>query len=204
MLKKILMAAMVLASFTFAETFGVHAGANMSSLYGDGDAAEYSTNGFGFNAGLTGKLAFKDLPISFIAEAEIDMRNSGNSERKDFSMTEWALDIPVLVRFDFLGFLFVEAGPSFNFNLSTSTTDKVAGKEVTTKWNGEKLNPETNTFEFGLAFGVGTSIIPSVDIDFRVNLGLTNVRADETALGKTVEFDAKNLQFALGLSFWIM
>ena len=56
--------------------------------------------------------------------------------------------------------------------------------------------------EFGVVFGVGTGIVPFVDIDFRVNLGLTNLYADQEILGKTIEVDASMLQFALGATYW--
>lgn len=195
MFKKILMAALVLASFTFAETFGVHAAGNMSTMYGDD--ADHASTGVGFNAGLAGKFAFKDLPIAISPEVLIDMRNSGSDQDDNYSMTEWALEIPVMVRFDILGLVFVEAGPSFNFNLATGWETKNLEKD----YDGDELN----TFEFGLGFGVGTGIIPMVDIDFRVNLGLTKIFADyETKLATVKAADQKSLQFALGVSFWIM
>ena len=51
-------------------------------------------------------------------------------------------------------------------------------------------------------FGVGTGIVPFVDIDFRVNLGLTNLYAEQKVLGNTIEIDASMLQFALGATYW--
>lgn len=192
MFKKIILAALFVASFVSAETIGIHAAGTMSSLWGD-DADGISSK-IGFNAGFAGKVAFKDLPITIAPEVLIDMRRVGSDDDDDFTLTEWALDIPVMVRFEVLKLFFVEAGPSFDFNLNTSSETKVLNKTVETDY-------DENTFEFGLAFGVGTDIIPMVDIDFRVNLGLTDI-FDKPDYGNQV--DASNLQFALGVSFWIM
>lgn len=197
MFKKILLAAAVLVSAASAIEFGPHVGGNMSTMYGDD--AEHVSAGVGFNAGLAAKFAFKDSPISIAPEVVIDMRNTGLDNNDDYSMTEWSLDIPVMIRCELLGLFYFEAGPSFNFNLSTSTEDKVLGKEVSDDVDSDLLN----TFEFGLSFGVGTNLISSLDIDFRVNMALTDFWAEQKVLGKTVQADASSLQFALGVSVWL-
>lgn len=197
MFKKILLAAAVLVSAASAIEFGPHIAGNMTTQYGD--EAEHVSAGVGFNAGLAAKFAFKDSPLSIVPEVVIDMRNTGNDNKDDFSMTEWALDIPVMIRCELLGLFYFEAGPSFNFNLSTSTEDKVLGKEVSDDIDSDLLN----SFEFGLNFGIGTNIISAVDIDFRVGLALTQFYAEQKVLGKAVQADAKNLQFALGASIWL-
>ncbi|SHL25905.1 porin family protein [Fibrobacter sp. UWEL] len=193
MFKKILIAALMVASFSFAQiNFGVHAAANMSTLWGDD--AENAETGIGFSAGLGMKISLPLLPITVAPEVLIDMRNM--TDDNDATLTEWALEVPVLVRLSLLPILYVEAGPTFALNLSVSGEDD-DGNEV--EFNDDYFN----TFEFGLAFGVGTGIVPFVDIDFRVNLGLTNMVADiENPLGKDVEVNAKNLQFALGATYW--
>lgn len=193
MFKKILIAALMVASFSFAQiNFGVHAAANMSTLWGDD--VEDAETGIGFSAGLGMKISLPLLPITVAPEVLIDMRNM--TDDNDATLTEWALEVPVLVRLSLLPILYVEAGPTFALNLSVSAEDD-DGNEV------EFDDDYFNTFEFGLAFGIGTGIVPFVDIDFRVNLGLTNMIADiENPLGKDVEVNAKNLQFALGATYW--
>ena len=100
----------------------------------------------------------------------------------------------MLVRFSLLPILYLEAGPELAFNLSTSTD---YGSKVTVKADDDAFN----TVEFDLVFGVGTGILPLVDIDFRVILGLTNIYDDESIAG-TSELDIKNMQFALGATYW--
>ena len=192
MFKKILLAAVVAVSASFAQiNFGVHAGVDMNTFWGD-DAEDAST-GFGFQAGGAVKVSLPMLPITLAPELLIDMRNI--DESAEVTMTEWAIDIPVLVRFSILPILYVEAGPMLAFNLSVSAEDD-DGHEVT--YDDDAFN----TVEFDLVFGVGTGIVPLVDIDFRVNLGLTNFFAEQKILGTTVEVDASNLQFALGATYW--
>lgn len=204
MFKKILMTAMVVASAAFAQIgVGVHAAGTVSNLYGD--QAEKVTAGVGFSAGIGAKISLPLLPITIAPEVLIDMRNTGIDGMDDYSMTEWALDIPVMVRFSLLPILYVEAGPSFNFNLATGTHDVIAKRDVDTDIPGESLN----SFEFGLAFGVGTGIVPFLDIDFRVNLGLTNTFSDKYSvagitIGTGKEPDMSNLQFALGVTYWFL
>lgn len=207
MFKKILLAAAVLVSAASAIEFGPRVGGNMTTMWGDD--AEKITSGFGFNAGIAAKLAFKDSRISITPEVMIDMRNTGNEDLEkindSYSMTEWALDIPVMIRCELLGLFYIEAGPSFNFNLATSsTTDPKIGKKHTDDFESE----EVKSFEFDLSFGVGTNIISTVDLDFRVNMGLTNIFTDKVniagfTLSKGKAPAMKNLQFALGASIWL-
>lgn len=190
MFKKIILAALMVAGISFAQLdYGIHGAANMSTFYGDdvGDAA----TGVGFSAGLAAKFAIPMVAI--VPEVLIDMRNMsreyGNYET---TLTEWALEIPVMVRVSVLPILFLEAGPTFAFNLSVSEEDS-DGNEI------EYDDDAFNTFEFGVAFGLGTGLIPFLDIDFRVNMGITNWMADPK-IGEAP--DASNLQFALGATYW--
>lgn len=193
MFKKILLAAVLAATASFAQiNFGVHAGVDMNTMWGD-DVDDDAATGVGFNAGAALKVSLPLLPITIAPEVLIDMRNMDVS--KNVTWTEWALDIPVLVRFSLLPILYLEAGPELAINLSVSAEDD-DGNEV--KYDDDYFN----TMEFGVVFGVGTGIVPFVDIDFRVNLGLTNLYAEQKVLGNTIEIDASMLQFALGATYW--
>ena len=191
MLKKIILAAVVAATASFAQiNFGVHAGVDLNTLWGDD--TEDAASGIGFQAGAAAKISLPMLPITIAPEVLIDMRNY--DLREDVTTTEWALDIPVLLRISLLPILYLEAGPELAFNLSTSTD---VGDKITFKADDDNFN----TVEFDLVFGVGTGILPLVDIDFRVILGLTNIYDDDSIAG-TSELDIKNMQFALGATYW--
>lgn len=193
MFKKILLAAVLAATASFAQiNFGVHAGVDMNTMWGD-DVDDDAATGIGFQAGAALKVSLPLLPITIAPEVLIDMRNLDIA--KNVTWTEWALDIPVLVRFSLLPILYVEAGPELAINLSVSAEDDDG--------NERKFDDDAfNTMEFDVVFGVGTGIVPFVDIDFRVILGLTNIYAEQKVLGQTIEVDASNLQFALGATYW--
>ena len=199
MFKKIILAAALAATASFAQlSFGVHAGGDINNVWGD--ATEDSESGIGFNFGGAIKFSLPLLPLTVEANVLADMRNyEFEYSLADYSVTQWNIDIPVLARFSPLPIIFIEAGPQFSFNLSQYAEDS-AGDEIKAF---EDLLP-TNSFEFDLVFGIGTGIIPFIDVDFRVVLGLTDVYEEHDGLtkGTTVAIDASNLQFVLGATYW--
>ena len=194
MFKKILLAAVLAATASFAQiNLGVHAGVDMNTMWGD-DVDDDAATGIGFNAGVGMKISLPLLPITVAPEVLIDMRNLDIA--KNLTWTEWALDIPVLVRFSLLPILYVEAGPQLAMNLSVSVEDDDGNEK-------EYDDDAFNTMEFDVVFGVGTGIVPFVDIDFRVILGLTKIYSDYEVGNLTVKAkDASNMQFALGATYW--
>ena len=204
MLKKILLVAFVAATASFAQiNFGARVGADLNTLWGD-DAEDVGTS-VGFNAGLGVKISLPLLPITLAPELLVDMRNFNNELslfKEKVSLTTWAIDIPVMVRFSLLPILYIEGGPQFAFNISTTGEFE----------NGKDAHVddyyEYNTFEFDLAFGVGTGIVPFVDIDFRVVLGMSNFIDDFSDAGVIPQLlgsevpEAANLQFMLGVTYW--
>ena len=199
MFKKIILAAALAATASFAQlSFGVHAGGDINNVWGD--ATENSESGIGFNFGGAVKFSLPLLPLTVEANVLADMRNYEiEYALADYSVTQWNIDIPVLARFSPLPIIFIEAGPQFSFNLSQYAEDS-AGDEI-------KLFDDVmpmNSFELDLVFGAGTGIIPFVDVDFRVVLGLTDVYEEHDGLtkGTTVAIDMSNLQFVLGATYW--
>lgn len=198
MFKKIILAAALAATASFAQlSFGVHAGGDINNVWGDD--SDNSEAGIGFNFGGAVKFSLPLLPLTVEANVLADMRNyEMDYSITDYSVTQWNIDIPVLARFSFLPILFVEAGPMFSFNISQYAEDS-AGDEIKAF---EDVLP-TNSFEFDLVFGIGTGIIPFIDVDFRVNMGLTNIYQDVTVpLVGTSEVKISNLQFVLGATYW--
>ena len=122
------------------------------------------------------------------------MRNFSYEPSGEFSITTWALDIPVLARYSPLPVFYIEAGPQIAFNLST-TSDKVANKDISDVF-------DINTFEFDLVLGGGTDIVPFVDIDFRVVLGLSDWMSGVKGELGSDPWDTSNLQFILGATYW--
>ena len=195
MFKKIILAAALAATASFAQlSFGVHAGGDLNNVWGDD--TDNSESGIGFNFGGAIKFSLPLLPLTVEANVLADMRNyEFENGITDYSVTQWNIDIPVLARFSPLPIIFIEAGPQFSFNISQSAED-ASGDEIK---NFDKLLP-MNSFEFDLVFGLGTGIIPFVDVDFRVVLGMTNIY--DVPLVGSAEINASNLQFVLGATYW--
>ena len=168
----------------------------MSTLWDDG--SDDVNASIGFNAGAAVKVSLPMLPITLAPEVLIDMRNYNIEDLAKTSITQWNIDVPILVRFSPLPILYLEAGPQLSFNLAMSAEDEDG--------NEDKIFEDmyqTNTFEFDLVFGVGTGIVPFVDIDFRVNLGMTETFDEIETLG-LANYQPKmaSLQFALGATYW--
>lgn len=198
MFKKIILAATLAATASFAQlSFGVHAGGDLNNVWGDD--TDNSESGIGFNFGGAIKFSLPLLPLTVEANVLADMRNYEFEQAiTDYNVTQWNIDIPVLARFSPLPIIFIEAGPQFSFNISQSAED-ASGDEIK---NFDKLLP-MNSFEFDLVFGLGTGIIPFVDVDFRVVLGMTNIYDDiDVPLVGSAEINASNLQFVLGATYW--
>ena len=199
MFKKIILAAALAATASFAQiSFGVHAGGNMNNVWGDD--TENSEAAIGFNFGGAIKVSLPLLPLTVEANVLADMRTYEMEYAiTDYRVTQWNVDLPVLVRFSPLPILFVEAGPQFSFNLSQSAEDS-AGDEIKLF---DDLMP-MNSFEFDIVAGVGTGIIPFIDVDFRVVLGMTDIFEEKDGLtkGSKVAIDMSNMQFILGATYW--
>ena len=195
MFKKILLMAAIAVTASFAQlNIGVHAGLDFNTLWGDG--SDDASTSIGFNAGLGAKFSLPLLPITLAPEVLIDMRNYGTD---DSHVTQWNIDVPVLMRFSVLPILYLEAGPYASFNLAMSAEDDDGHQDKAF----EELY-QTKLFEFGLAFGAGTGILPFVDIDLRLSLGLSNLYDKVEYGGLLDDYQPKmsSMQIALGATYW--
>lgn len=184
------------ASSAFAQfNLGGHAAANFSSLYGD-DTDDVPW-GLGFNAGVAAKIGIAGI-IAVAPEVDFDMRRQSDD---DATWTTLALEIPILARINVLPILFIEAGPQIAFLLSSKQEVEFGGETVTTDYGDLDM---LNTFEFGLAAGVGFSVLPSLDVNFRSAFGLTSIVDGKDLLGNDIDVDIKHIQFQVGATYWFM
>lgn len=196
-MKKILLLVAVMlfaASSAFAQfSLGGRAAANFGTIYGDD--ADDAPWGLGFAAGVSAKIGINPM-IGIVPDLDLNLRRVADDK---MTWTVWALEVPVMVRFNATSQLFLEAGPMLSFLLSGKyDLDDDAGMEAA-DW-GKYLN----TVEFGLSFGAGFSIMPKLDINARFNLGLTS-ELEEIDMGLAkVELDQKNMQFQVGATYWFM
>lgn len=197
----ILAAVLMATGLSFAQiNVGGRAALNFGTLYGDD--ADDAPWGLGFAAGVSAKIGLASN-MSIVPDVDINLRRNADDEA---TWSVWALEIPVMFRFNATPELFLEAGPMISFLLSGELSyedDNVeaAAEEFGTPDYGDYLN----TFEFGLAFGAGYAVMPNLDINARFNLGLTSEieEIDMGMFGK-MEIIQKNMQIQVGATYWFM
>ena len=172
---------------------GGHAAANFSSLYGD--HTDDVPWGFGFAAGVAAKVAVTPM-ISVVPEVDINLRRQSDD---DVTWKTWALEIPILARISPMPLLYVEVGPQLGFLLSSEQEQEIGAHTVTTDLGKLKV---LNTFEFGLAAGLGYTVIPNLDVNFRTAFGLTSIVDGKKWVG--TDDSVKNIQFQVGATYWFM
>lgn len=196
-MNKILMSFMVLAMLattSFAQNVGGHLALNFGTTIG-----EYNEDvswGLGVNAGVAAK--FTLIPMLDLApEIDFEMRRASDD---DVTWTTMAINIPVLLRVNVMPQLFLEVGPTVAFLLSSEMETDVTelGDVATVSMDlGSDEIDVLETFELGLAAGAGFTVMPKLDLNFRVAMGLTSLVSDDVG-------EAKNLQLQLGGTYWFL
>lgn len=201
-MKKIslIFAAVLLATgLSFAQiSVGGHAAVNFSTLYGDGADEMDVPWGLGFAAGVAGKIAVNEM-IGIVPEIDIDLRRQSDD---DATWSTWALEIPILARINVMPQLFLEVGPQIAFLLSSELEEDYGAGTVTLDLGDSDVDA-LNTFEFALAAGVGYSVMPKLDVNFRFALGLTSI-VDGKKLWVTDDLACKHMQLQVGATYWFM
>ncbi|SIN89455.1 porin family protein [Fibrobacter sp. UWB11] len=199
MFKKIILAAALVVSAAFAQSpvnVGGRAAVDMGTLWGDKNDAEW---GVGFNAGINAKIGINEM-LAFVPGLEIDLRritgeqtgyDGYRSVTVDETLTMWYLDIPMVLRINANPQFFIDAGLYLGFNLSAEAKLEAAGESVT-----QDIGETMETLDIGLIAGVGYNVMPNLDVNFRLALGLTE-------MGKNGK-GSKNMRLQLGATYWFM
>ena len=214
----LIVAAVLLATgLSFAQ---VHVGGRVAGTMSTfkGDDSDDAPWGVGFNAGVAAKYNVNEM-IAVVPEVGIDFRRIADDEA---TASFWVLNIPVLARISPVANLYVEAGPTIGFILSNdveydepSFDDADFGgynlsdygidlDDMLDDAGSSSAGEDANTFEFGLAFGLGYSVLPNLDVNFRFAIGLTNLYEDVKTEGYTFESDLQNMQLSIGATYWFM
>ncbi len=195
-MNKILMSFMVLAMLattSFAQNVGGHLALNFGTTIGEDN--EDVPWGLGVNAGVAAK--FTLIPMLDLApEIDFEMRRASDD---DVTWTTMAINIPVLLRVNVMPQLFLEVGPTVAFLLSSemeTDVDELGGATVSMDLGSDEIDV-LETFELGLAAGAGFTVMPKLDLNFRVAMGLTSLVSDDFG-------EAKNLQLQLGGTYWFL
>jgi len=197
--------AIAASSLTFAQSFGIKGGMNVSSLSNDAGLDD-SKSKIGFNAGI-----FLNAPISeeFSIQPEILYNNLGSKVTQEYNIgnttysTESALhldyiSVPVMFQYNATPAFYLEAGPEFGFLVS-------ARDKFKSSTNGDSNGSETtsldtddfNKFNFGVGLGAGYWITPNLGINARYVAGFTDVAKDRPSGTDAV----KNNNFQVGLAY---
>lgn len=190
---------------------GARVAGTMSTFKGD-DSEDIDFWGVGFNAGVAAKYKLGEM-LAVAPELGVDFRRVADDE---VTFSFWVLEIPVMVRVNAMPNLYIEGGPTFGFILSNDTDydvpelegfdldDAVEGMVDADDIGGAMFPNKTNTFEMGLALGVGYTVIPNLDVNFRFAMGFTNIFEDVSYGGYTNDIDIQNLQLSIGATYWFM
>ncbi len=197
MFKKIILAALVVASAVYAQiNVGGRAAVNFGTLWGEKNEIDW---GLGFNAGVNAKIGINEK-LSFIPGLEIDLRrvsgegydyDSYTPIKVDITMAMWYLDVPLALRYSVNPQFFVDAGLYLGVLLSGEETDEAMGMSVS-----HDMGDYMESIDLGLLVGVGYNVMPNLDVNFRFALGLT-----ETFDGGK---GTKNMRLQLGATYWFM
>lgn len=202
MFKKIILAALVVASAVFAQTgvkFGAHAGFNYGSVWGDNKDKFGFEGGPGFTGGVDAKIAIS--PTFFIVTGlEFENRSVDWNIRKmyqnfpdvsdefggsDMSYSDLNmimnltisfslsyLNIPVLARFYPVPKFYLDAGAYLGFNVSSSMDISIS---YIGGYSMDTPSQMKKDMDFGIIVGLGYSVSPMFDLYARYSMGFVDM-----------------------------
>lgn len=126
----------------------------------------------------------------------------------ELELSQWYFEIPLLFRIQTAQGMFFNLGPVLSINMSS---------EISVSFVSEDVSDYTASAVFGLIAGLGYSVDlgngQRVDIDFRFQMGLSSLIADdieipeedmEMKLDATKIIDPKDFNFGIGVAYWFM
>jgi hypothetical protein len=174
---------------------GGRAAVNFSTLWGDGASEKEIPWSLGLTAGAAAKVAVNEK-INIVPELDVDWRRQKNDE---YTWNTWAIELPVLARYNVMPQMYFEAGPRFALLLSSELEQDLDNYVETT--NFSKIDA-LNLFEFGIDVGIGYSVTPVFDMSIRYGVGLTSIIDGKKFEAEDQAF--KNMQIQVGGTYWFM
>ncbi len=167
--------------------FGIKAGGNHTNFIYSGTGIGDIGSRTDFNAGI-----FASIPLCkhFFLQPELmySGQGIGYTDSIPESIYNNYLNLPVLIKYQHPSGVFAESGPQIGFLLSSQL--KTASMSFDSK-------SSTESSDFSWVFGLGYKIpVVNLGIDFRYNLGLTNIAKDNY-----YSATAKNAVFQLDLFY---
>lgn len=182
MKKLFLVGALALFAAGNAQTFGLKAGMNVSSL----SNFDESKSKIGLNAGI-----FMNAPLaeSFSIQPELLYNSKGakaDIDNFDVTFNLDYLSVPVMFQYNATPQFYLEAGPEFSFLMS--------GK-IKADGESEDIKDDLNSFDFGVGLGAGYYFTPNFGLTARYVAGFSDVVKDNP------DDAVKNNVFQVGLAY---
>ncbi|MBK1896522.1 porin family protein [Chryseobacterium paridis] len=182
-MKKLLLGlAVVASSLTFAQTFGVKAGLNISTISGGDSKAKA-----GFYGGV-----LMNVPVasSFSVQPEILYNGVGAKAdgNNDLKVNLSYISVPVMFQYNATPQFYLEAGPQFSFLIDSKfkyQSSSVDGKDF------------IKGFDFGIGLGAGYFFTKNIGVNARYVAGVVNIAKEVNG----VQGDGKNNVFQIGLAY---
>lgn len=199
MKKLVLAVAVAASSLTFAQSFGVKGGMNVSSLSTEEGLSDQGSK-IGFNAGV-----FMNAPLAenFSIQPELMYSQMGDKYNQTILGTTYArsrhldyLTLPVMFQYKATPALYLEAGPEFGLLLSAKNkfTNETNNSTISETGN---YKDNLNNFNIGIGIGAGYYFTPNVGITARYVAGLTDYAQDRPSGQDAV----RNNVFQVGLAY---
>lgn len=193
-MKKIILTSIVFATLAFsakAQTpdikLGAKAGVNFSNIT-DSDMDSKT----GFHVGV---LAEAFLSERFSIQPEILYSTQGAEIKNDNSSLKVDLEyinVPIMAKYYVADGFNIQAGPQFGFITKAETKGELLGVTAT----GD-VKDDTESFDFGVNFGLGYELPAGLFFDARYNLGLSKINKESVSW---IE-DGKNSVFQISVGY---
>jgi len=168
---------------------------NFSTLWGDGASEKEIPWSLSLTAGAAAKVAVNEK-VSVVPELNVDWRRQKDDE---YTWNTWALELPVLARYNVMPQMYFEAGPRLALLLFSEMEQDFDNHVETTDFN--KIDA-LNRFEVGIDVGIGFSVTPLLDMSIRYGVGLTSIIDGEKFEADDQAF--RNMQIQVGAIYWFM
>jgi len=163
-----------------AVRFGVKAGMNVSSVSKDG-ALDDQGSKIGFNAGV-----FANIPVGSMFSVQPEVLYSQYGDKYDQVILGKRISsarhldyitVPVMLQYNIIPNLYVEAGPEFGFLVSAKNKLKNESDNDVINQSGD-YKDGLNGFNFGIGLGAGYYFTDNIGVTARYVAGITDIAKD--------------------------
>jgi hypothetical protein len=185
---KLLVALLCVSAAVHAQSFGLKAGMNSTTISG----SSLATSKIAFHVGAWGEFKMAEK-VSIMPELVYSAQGSaitGSSDKVNLSY----LNIPVMLNYYMTDNIFIQAGPQIGFLMSAATESTGGSTDI---------KQYLSSTDFTLGFGLGGQW-DNFMANFRYNLGITDTIADENfkqSIGVTGSMTNSVIQISLGYKF---